>query len=255
MKDQFYDLTQQWLCEAISRKYAYGFTWLNQKIIQIPQDIYAIQEIIWRIKPDLIIETGVAHGGSLILSASMLALIDYCEAISSNQKSLDLYRPNKLVIGVDIEIRRSNRDSIETHPLSKMIELVEGSSTDLSIIDHIKSRAKKSKKILVFLDSNHTHNHVLQELKAYAPLVSIDSYCVVWDTGIEDLPSGFITDRPWGKGNNPKTAVIEYLRELESGLYRGLDNHRLKFVVDHKIEDSIIITAAPHGFLKRVKVL
>lgn len=247
----FLALSNQWNQAAIKHHYAYNFSWLGRPIIQTPQDSYAIQELIWRVKPDLVIETGIAHGGSLIMSASMLALLDYCEAASAG----GVFAPaasRRRVLGVDIDIRSHNRQAIEAHPLSHLIKMIEGSSIDASVVNEVRAFANSHKRIMVFLDSNHTHDHVLAELEAYAPLVSSGSYCVVWDTGVEDLPEGFVTDRPWGKGNNPKTAVFEFLKNLEEDRWDGLDGSPLRFQSDKTIEYKLAITAAPDGFLLRV---
>lgn len=247
----FLGLCNVWNREAIRYQYAHNFSWLGRPIIQAPQDIYAAQELIWKVKPDLVIETGIAHGGSLILSASMLALLDYSDAVN-NGKSFDPRAANRRVIGVDIDIRSHNRKAIEAHPLAHLIEMIQGSSVDASVVTQVRSLANDYKRVLVFLDSNHTHEHVLAELVAYAPLVSVGSYCVVWDTGVEDLPDGFVTDRPWGKGNNPKTAVFEYLKDQDSDGRIGIDGTALRFNFDKTIEHKIAITAAPDGFLCRV---
>jgi cephalosporin hydroxylase len=244
-------LSKDWIQEASRVKYFHALTWLGRPIIQVPQDTYAIQELIWTIRPNLIIETGIAHGGSLILSASMLALLDYCDAVADG-KTLDPRKSSRRVVGIDIDIRSHNREAIEAHPLSHLIEMIQGSSIDPSIVNQVKEIAKGYGPILIFLDSNHTHDHVLAELEAYAPLVTAGSYCVVWDTGVEDLPDGFVTDRPWGKGNNPKTAVFEFLKNLENEGRSGIDGRALRFHVDKTIEHKIAITAAPDGFLRRV---
>lgn len=246
----FLRLSNEWNQAAILKGYAQNFSWLGRPIVQCPPDIYAIQELLWDVKPDLVIETGVAHGGSLMLSASLLVLMDYADA-AKNGKHLTPGESNRRVIGVDIDIRSHNRKAIESHPLSGMITLIEGSSTDLKIIDSIKKLALSHTKTLVFLDSNHTHQHVLEELRAYSPLVSKESYCVVWDTGVDDLPAGFVTDRPWGQGNNPKTAVRQFLKEQDRN--RRADEASPEFVLDRKIESKIAITASPEGFLRRVK--
>lgn len=246
----FIGLSNIWNREAIRHNYAQNFSWLGRPIIQVPQDIYAVQEIIWSVRPDLIIETGIAHGGSLMLSASMLALIDYCEAAES-RTVITPGQSNRKVIGIDIDIRRHNREAIEGHALSPLIEMIEGSSIVETIISSVQGRAKHYKKVLVMLDSNHTHDHVLAELRAYAPLVSPGSYCVVWDSGLEDLPDGFVTNRPWGKGNNPKTAALQYLRELELNPVVDEFGRTLSFEVDKTIEHKIAITASPDGFLRR----
>ena len=251
-KDTYFsELTLNWLCQAIQHNYAHNFSWLGRPVIQIPQDLYAIQEIIFHVKPDLVIETGIAHGGSLIFSASMLALLDYADAVTQ-EKVLDPKASKRRVVGVDIDIRAHNREAIEMHPLAHLIELIEGSSVEESVVSRVKKIAKNYKTVLVLLDSNHTHDHVLAELGAYAPLVSRGSYCIVWDTGVEDLPLEFITDRPWGKGNNPKTAVFEYLNKLQKKKQIDGEGDELNFEINKYIEHKISITAAPDGFLKRV---
>ena len=216
--------------QLFKAKYAYNFFWLGVPILQAPQDLQALQEIIWEVKPELIIETGIAWGGSLIFSASMLAILEACGAMENGE-----------VIGIDIDIRSHNKEAILAHPLSKKITLFEGSSIDEKIIARVKERAKNKTKVLVCLDSNHTHEHVLAELKGYAHLVSIGSYCMVGDTGIEDLPEGTTNDRPWGKGNNPKTAVWAFLKENND------------FVIDKTIDSKLIITGSPDGYLRRVR--
>lgn len=211
-------------------KYSYNFSWLGRPIIQYPQDMIAMQELIWSIQPDLIIETGIAHGGSLIFSASMLELNAICGGAQDAE-----------VLAVDIDIRQHNREAIEVHPMSKRISMIQGSSIDPEIIERVKTKAADKQKILVFLDSNHTHNHVLAELEAYAPLTSVDSYCVVFDTLVEDLPADMFGNRPWGPGDNPKTAVREYL------------NTHSEFEIDRSIQHKLLITVAPDGYLKRVR--
>ena len=247
----FIELSSLWKQAALKHNYAHNFTWLGRPVIQVPQDLYAIQELIWTCRPDLIIETGIAHGGSLICSASMLALLDYCDAVESGE-TLDPIVSNRKVVGIDIDIRSHNRTGIESHPMVHKIEMIEGSSISPEVVTHVKDIAKKHKRILIFLDSNHTHDHVLAELEAYAPLTSLNSYCVVWDTGIQDLPEDFCEDRAWGKGNNPKTAVREYLSLLKEGGRLASDGNKLIFEIDKTIEYKIAITASPDGFLLRV---
>jgi cephalosporin hydroxylase len=225
---------------SVLPKYSYNFSALGRPIIQYPQDMVAMQEIIWQVKPDLIIETGIAHGGSLIMSASMLALLDICEAIELGK----VFNPSQIkrrVLGIDIDIRAHNRAAIEAHPMSSYIQMLEGSSVSGEIIQEVKLIAKSYKRVLVCLDSNHTHDHVLAELQAYAPLTSIDSYCVVFDGLVEDMPADMFLDRPWGPGDNPKTATWEYIK-----------NHP-EFVIDKDIQNKILITAAPDGYLRRIK--
>ena len=233
------DATRAWFKHANARKYSYHFDWLGRPIIQYPQDIVAMQELIWQIKPDLIIETGIAHGGSLIFSASLLALLDYCDAVEQGVV-LDPQAPRRRVLGLDIDIRAHNRAAIEAHPLAHRIDMIQGSSIDPAIIARVHAIAKDYPRVLVCLDSNHTHAHVLAELRAYAPLVTPGSYCVVFDTIIEDLPTDMFPDRPWGPGDNPKTAVHHYLK----------DNP--EFEIDKQIDHKLLISVAPDGYLRRV---
>ena len=224
---------------SIASQYSYNFSWQGRPIIQYPQDMAAMQELIWEIKPDLIIETGIAHGGSLIFSASMLALIDMCDAIESGN-SINPKVSNRKVLGIDIDIRAHNRAAIEAHPMASRIQMIQGSSIAADIIAQVRAVAAKYSRILVCLDSNHTHDHVLAELNAYAPLTSVGSYCVVFDTIVQDMPKEMFPDRPWGPGNNPKTAVWEYLK-----------THK-EFQIDKNIQDKLLITVAPDGYLKRI---
>jgi cephalosporin hydroxylase len=225
---------------SVRAKYSYNYVWLGRPIIQYPQDIVALQELIWRIRPDLVIETGIAHGGSLVFSASMLALLDFSDAVE-NGVTLDPQKPHRHVLGVDIDIRAHNRAAIEAHPFSNRIKMIEGSSIDPEIVQRIHAMAKGFERVLVCLDSNHTHEHVLAELDAYASLVTPESYCVVFDTIIEDLPAEMFPDRPWGSGDNPKSAVLEFLKSHP------------EFQVDKDIQNKLLITVAPDGYLKRVR--
>ena len=241
----------EWMCETLPFKYTYNFQWMGRPIIQFPQDIVAMQEVIWQVNPDLIIETGIAHGGSLIFSASMLALREYSDAISQG-KMLDPTHPKSRVLGIDIDIRDHNRTAIEEHPMANRIEMIQGSSTDLSIVSQVQKIAGKHSRILISLDSNHTHDHVLAELEAYAPLTSVGSYCVVFDTVIDDIPRTYMSDRSWGKGNSPKSAVWEYLRILKEEGRNASDGQQLAFETDKSIDHKLLITVAPEGYLKRV---
>ena len=243
--------SREWINQIALHKYTYNFKWMGRPIIQLPQDIVAMQELVWQVKPDLIIETGIAHGGSLNLSASMLALIDYCEAAAAG-KTLDPKASRRRVLGVDIDIRAHNRAAIEAHRLAHKIEMIQGSSIAAEIIAQVHEYANGYERILVCLDSNHTHEHVLSELEAYAPLVSQDSYCVVFDTIIEDMPDDMFPDRPWGKGNNPKTAVREYLGRLKKEGRIAADGALLHFEIDKILENKLLITVAPDGYLHRV---
>ncbi|QIR13940.1 cephalosporin hydroxylase family protein [Shewanella aestuarii] len=220
-------------------QYSYNFAWQGRPIIQYPQDMIAMQELIWNIKPDLIIETGIAHGGSLIFSASMLAQLDMCDAIESGEM-FDPKVSKRKVLGIDIDIRAHNREAIEAHPMASRIQMIQGSSIDPAIIDQVKEIAKHYETVLVCLDSNHTHEHVLAELEAYAPLTSTGSYCVVFDTLIEDMPDDMYPNRPWCPGNNPKTAVWQYLKTHP------------EFEIDTDIPNKLLITVAHDGFLKRI---
>jgi cephalosporin hydroxylase len=215
---------------SIKSKYSYNFFWLGRPVIQYPQDIFAMQEIIWSVKPDLIIETGIAHGGSLIFYASMLELNAACGGPNDAE-----------VLGVDIDIRAHNRDAIEVHPMFKRISMIEGSSIAPEIAGQVKLRAAGRNCVLVCLDSNHTHDHVKSELEIYAPLTTVNSYCVIFDTIIEEMSEGMFPDRLWGPGDNPKTAVSDYLKTHS------------EFIIDCDIENKLMITAAPSGYLKRVK--
>ncbi len=228
------------MLNSLSPQYSYNFKWQDRPIIQYPQDIMAMQEIIWAVKPDLIIETGIAHGGSLIFSASLLALLDMTEAIEAGQ-TMNPARSCRKVLGIDIDIRAHNRKAIEAHPMFSRIQMIEGSSIDPNVIAQVQVVAAGYKRILVCLDSMHTHDHVLAELKAYAPLVSPGSYCVVFDTIIEDMPDDMFPDRPWGRGNNPKTAVWKYLKTHP------------EFEIDRHIQHKLLITVAPDGYLKRIE--
>lgn len=220
-------LTRSWFLTSTKYEYSHHFTWLGRPIIQYPQDMIAIQEIIWKVKPDLIIETGIARGGSLIFSASMLELIRHGE-----------------VLGIDIDIHEHNKIEIEKHVMSKRITMVQGSSIDKDIVKKVYEFAKGKRKVLLLLDSNHTHDHVLKEMNLYSPLVTKDSYMIVFDTVIDSMPEEFFTgvnSRPWGKDNNPKTAVKEFLK---------INN---RFECDKEIENKLLITVAPDGYLKCIR--
>jgi len=216
---------EQFNTESNKAQYSYNFSWMGRPIIQYPQDMIAMQELIWQTQPDLIIETGIAHGGSLIYYASILELIGKGE-----------------VLGIDIDIREHNRKEIEKHPMFKRIKMIEGSSISEETVAEVKKHAEAKKTILVCLDSNHTHEHVLRELELYSPFVSLNSYIVAFDTIVEDLPEGYFSQkRPWGISNNPKTAVYEFLKNNKD------------FVIDHSIDNKILISVAPSGYLKKIQ--
>ncbi len=207
-------------------QYSYNFSWMGRPIIQYPQDMLAMQEIIWDLQPDLIIETGIAHGGSLVYYASLLELIGKGE-----------------VLGIDIDIREHNKTAIENHPMFKRIKMIQGSSINEDIVEQVKQIAEGKKTVLVVLDSNHTHEHVLAELELYAPFVTLNSYVVVFDTIVEQLPKNYLPGlvRPWGVGDNPYTAAIEFLKI------------NTQFEIDKAINNKLLISVAPDGYLKRIK--
>ncbi len=236
---QIWNKTYELMFDDNMWQYQYNFEWLSRPIVQYPQDIVAFQEIVYKVCPDLIIETGIAHGGSLVLSASMLAMIEYAEAIKNKEQTLDIANPKRMVLGIDI--REHNREIINAHPFANRINMIKGSSVDRSVINEVHKYAKNFNNILICLDSNHTHAHVLQELEAYAHLVAIDSYCIVSDTIIEFMPEGSCSNRSWGKGNSPHSAVHEFLSKNDD------------FEIDTKYNDKLLITAAFDGYLKRIK--
>jgi cephalosporin hydroxylase len=219
---------REFLLPSLEARYSYNFSWMGRPIIQYPQDVLAMQEIIWSVRPDLIIETGVAHGGSLIFSASMLELNAMCGGPSDAQ-----------VVGIDIDIRPHNREALEAHPMFRRISLIQGSSVESGIVERVRAIAGDRQRVLVCLDSNHTHDHVLAELEAYAPLTSIGSYCVVFDTIVEFMPADAFPDRPWAPGNSPKTAVEQYLSKHP------------EFSIDDRIDNRLLISVAPGGYLRR----
>lgn len=231
---------REFLLASIPAKYSYNFDWLGRPIIQYPQDMVAMQELIWKVKPDLVIETGIAHGGSLILSASMLALLDMEAAIAAGT-AMDPARSRRKVLGIDIDIRAHNRAAIEAHPMASRIQMIQGSSVAPDVVSQVKEIAAGYRTVLVCLDSNHTHAHVLAELQAYASLATVGSYCVVFDTVVEDLPASMSGDRPWGPGDNPKTAVHEWLKTHP------------EFEIDRSVQDKLQVTVAYDGYLKRTR--
>ena len=228
----FAELSKEWFEQSIKAEYSYNFEWLGRPLIQYPTDLVGMQEVFFKTKPDLVIETGIAHGGSLIFSASMMALMDICDGVSDMESA-------RHVIGVDIDIKPHNRRAIEEHPLFSRITLLEGSSVDQSLFSELSDIAKNYKRIMVILDSNHTHDHVLEELRMYTKLVSVGNYCIVMDTVIETSPIAALADRPWTIGNNPMTAVKQFLAEGSN------------FAVDKEIEYKLSVTVAPNGWLRR----
>lgn len=232
------DLTHNWLHHTMAGRYVYNFDWLGRPIIQYPQDIVGVQELVWQTRPDVVIETGIAHGGSLILSASILAMLDYADAVASGT-TLDPKKPARRVIGVDIDIRPHNRAAIEAHAMASRITMIQGSSVAPETVAQVAAAARGARRVMVFLDSMHTHDHVVAELNAYAPLVTPGCYCVVFDTFVEDMPDTLFPDRPWSPGNNPRTAVRAWLPDHP------------EFEVDADFATKLQVTVAPGGFLRR----
>lgn len=228
-------LSREWIARSARHKYVYNWRWCGLPIIQLPPDVLVTQEIVWDVRPDVIIETGVARGGSLTFSASLLAMLDAAEATGRTPATT-----TRRVIGIDIEIRPHNRQTLESHPFAKMIQLVEGSSVAPEIVAKIRDCVRPGERVLVILDSNHTHDHVLAELDAYAGLVTSGSYCIVQDTGIETAAPGSFPDRSWGPGNSPLSAIAAWL-----------PGHA-EFVVDSAIDHKLQISSSPGGYLRRV---
>ena len=219
------DLSLQWMVESDRYKYTYNFTWMGRPVIKYPSDMIVQQELMWNLRPDLIIETGVAHGGSIIYSASMMKMMGITGS----------------VIGIDIDIRDHNRKEIENHPMYDAIHLYEGDSTDTEIVQKVQKHVDKANTVLVILDSLHTHEHVLKELTLYSKFVSKHSYIILRDTFIEFFPKGYYSrNRPWDVGNNPYTAMHEFLKNNSS------------FMIDKMLSSKAVITETIDGYLKRV---
>ena len=247
----FKKLSREWVTESIKNKYMYNWKWFDRPIIQLPNDIIAYGELIQEIKPDIIIETGIAHGGSIIFSASILALLDYIDALENNLL-LDPQKPKRKVLAIDIDIRSHNRKELNKSPFSNRIKLFEGSSVSVEMINKIKESITKDSKVLVCLDSNHTEEHVLQELRSYGPLVSTNSYCIVMDTVIDYVPKNIFKDRNWGKGNSPLSAMNAFLKECNNNKIFDINNKPLKFKLNEEIDNKLLITSSPKGFLQRI---
>jgi cephalosporin hydroxylase len=218
-------IAQDFRVHSAEYKYTYNFEWLGRPVIQFPQDLIALQELIWSVRPTTIVETGIAHGGTLVFYASLLEMLG----------------GDGRVIGIDVDIRKHNRIAIEQHPMYKRITMIEGSSIEDGVAAQVRKIAQDRGPVFVALDSNHTEAHVLRELELYAPLVTKGSYLVVFDTVIEDMPPGFFTDRPWGKGNSPLSAVQRYLRASD------------RFEVDEVLDKKLLISAARGGYLRCVR--
>ncbi len=233
-------LSRIWVREVAPHRWPYNFRWMDRPAIQVPTDAWAMQELVWAVRPDLIIETGIAHGGSLVFSASMLALLDMADAVERCE-TLDPRQSHRCVLGIDIDIRPHNRAAIEAHPMSSRIRMIQGSSVAPEIVAQVQSIAAGYGRVMVCLDSNHTHDHVLAELEAYAPLTSVGSYCVVFDTLLDDMPAALSIDRPWGPGNSPKSAV-----------HAWLGTHP-EFEINRDIQHKLLLTVAPDGYLRRTR--
>ena len=204
--------------------YSYMWDWLGVPIIQMPADIVAMQEIIWKTRPDVIVETGIARGGSAILHTSLLRLTG---------------KPGK-VIAVDIDIRAHNRETIESHPLGDGVTLIEGSSVDPVIIDKIRSLIPADSRVMVVLDSDHTHSHVLAELQLYSQFVTPGMYLIAADTFVEELPVQLHRPREWGPGDNPKTAVDSFLASAPD------------FKLDADLAAKMLMSSSAAGYLRRI---
>ena len=222
---ELFDKSIEWMRLADEYKFTYNFTWMGIPIIKFPNDMIVQQEIMARVRPDLIIETGVAHGGSVVFSAAMQ----------------DMLGIDGKVIGIDIDIRKHNRVEIEKNRFFSRIELIEGDSTSEEVLTRVNSYVNQAKKVLVILDSLHSHSHVLNELRSYSKFVSVDSYVILPDTFIEFFPKGYYSkNRPWDVGDNPYTAMQVFLDE-SSG-----------FEIDPEFARKALITETIDGYLKRV---
>ena len=243
-------IADQFMISSTQDLYYHNFDWMGRPIIQLPQDIVAMQELIWQIKPDLIIETGIARGGSIVLYASMMALLDHCENISRESEPPSTSRK---VMGIDVDIRAHNKLELEKHPLRNYMELVEGSSLDQHVISKATGAASKAKVVLVILDSCHTHEHVFAELENYAPLVSVGSYCVVFDTYVQKVADfvEFPEERAGSKDANAMTAMADWFRKAEAGEYSNEQGSSLSFKIDKSFTDKLLITSCPEGYLLR----
>jgi cephalosporin hydroxylase len=209
------------LIKADRYRWLHQNSWMGEPLLNLPQDMFALQEIIYRTKPDYIIETGVAWGGSLLFSASMLELMG-----------------GKKVIGIDIYIPKNLRSRLaKSARLFSRIKLVTGSSTDCSTIEKVKKIIGNCKKVVVILDSFHTHDHVLEELRSYAPFVGKGFYLICGDTIVESIPAQGHRPRPWGPGNNPATALKEFLKTKK------------RFLVDRDIDAKLLFTCHPGGYI------
>lgn len=237
--EYFKSISIDWINYSAKHNYSYHFKWLGLPIIQYPQDIVAMQEIIWQYKPDVIVETGVARGGSLTFYASLLAQLDMVDALEKNE-SFNPRESKRKVVGIDIDLREHNRKNIEGMPFSYLIDLVQGSSISKETIETVRNKVKGAKQVLVCLDSNHTESHVYKELLEYSKLVSSGGYLIVFDTVVEYMDQDLIKEKEWSKGNSPLSAVEKFLAEDNS------------FVLDESISSKLMLTVCPKGFLKKL---
>ena len=226
--EAFGALSTLWTRIGWNQKYTYGFSWFGRPIIQMPEDIVRIQEVIWRLQPDFVVETGIAHGGSLVFYASIL------KAIGKGR-----------VVGVDIEIRPHNLAAIDAHPLKPLITTIEGSSIDPAIVGKVRAQIPAGATVLVLLDSNHSYAHVMAELEAYAPLVSVGSYIVATDGVMEYLAGDPRTQADWG-ANNPRRAALDFAK-LRSDFV-----HEQPAPGFHEASTDVRTTYWPDAYLKRV---
>jgi cephalosporin hydroxylase len=228
-REAFEIVSYEWLRIGWSQKYSYTFSWLGRPIIQLPEDMVRVQEVVYRLRPDVIVETGIAHGGSLIFYASLCALMGHGR-----------------VIGIEIELRPENRRAIEAHPLSSYIEIIEGSSTDEAVVRRVRAAVAPGQTVLVILDSNHSRQHVLAELEAYHDLVSVSSFIVATDGIMRDLADVPRGETSWRR-DNPRAAVEEFLRRHPGFLFEqpswAFNESALKENVTHW----------PGAWLKRIR--
>jgi cephalosporin hydroxylase len=215
-----------WMLHADKYKYTYNFTWMGRPIIKFPSDMVIQQELMWKLRPDLVIETGIAHGGSIVFTSSMMEMMGI----------------DGEVVGIDIDIRKHNRAEIEKHPMAKRITMYEGNSVDAGMIEKVRLHTAGKRCVMVVLDSLHSHDHAYKELVAYAPMATTGSYCILPDTFIEFFPKGYYSStRPWDVGDNPYTAMKQYLAETDL------------FEIDRALTDKAMITETVDGYLKRVR--
>lgn len=213
------------LVKADDYRWIHQSTWFGEPVLNLPQDMFALQEIIWQTRPDFIIEVGVAWGGGILFEAMLLEVLG-----------------GKKVIGIDIFIPPDLRKRLENHgAISNRIDLIEGSSISAETLAKVKELLRGSKKVLVVLDSHHTHDHVLEELRAYAPLVEQGQYLICGDTIVERMPPHASRPRPWGPGNSPATALQVFLKETD------------RFVANTEIDKRLLFSCHPGGYLRAVK--